>query len=155
MRAAAQANIILAEMQAARSQVMAAIDGLSEEQIAVPGIDGWSVKDHLNHLTACDEFRFFEICRVSRDGGPAFAGMTVGQDDALNELIVTLRRSLPLSQVIADMEFARSLVVDAITGASERALDSSAYGDFQVDGSVTHDIEHANAVKAWRQGEGI
>jgi len=145
----------LLEMKAARSRVLAAVDGLTEEQISRPEIDGWSVKDHLNHLTACDEFRFYEIGRISRGARPAFASMDEEQTDTLNALMVTLRRHLTVEQVMADLDFARSLVLEAIQGAPEHALSPEAYGDFPVDGSIPHDLEHAAAITAWREREGI
>ena len=155
MRVGSLRDQLLLQMKTARSRVLDAVAGLSEEQMSGPAVDGWSVKDHLNHLTACDEFRFYEIGRVSRGGQAAFRDMDNEQTDALNGLIVTLRRGLPASQVIADLEFARALVLDAIAGAPEHALSGEAYGDFPVDGSIAHDIEHAAAIAAWREREGI
>src|SRR3990172_10316249 len=105
-----------------------------------PEIDGWSVKDHLIHLTACDEFRFYEIGRVSRGARPAFASDDE-QMDTLNEAMVTVRRHLTLEELIADLEFARSLVLEAISQAPEQALSPEAYRDFPVDGGKSHDLE--------------
>src|SRR3972149_6860114 len=103
MRVGSSRDQLLLEMKAARSRVLAAVEGLSEEQMSRPEIDGWSVKDHLSHLTACDEFRFYEIGRVSRGGRPAFAGMDDEQADALNAIIVALRRKMTLEELIADL----------------------------------------------------
>ncbi|HEU4759941.1 MAG TPA: DinB family protein [Dehalococcoidia bacterium] len=155
MRALGARDQLLLEMETARARVLDAIAGLTEEQMSRPGIDGWSVKDHLNHLTACDEFRFYEIGRISRGGSPAFRDMDRDQTEALNGLIVTLRRALPLDQVRTDLQFARSLVLEAIRGAPEHALAAEPYGDFPVDGSIPHDFEHAAAITAWRQREGL
>jgi len=120
-----------------------------------PGPDGWSIKDHLTHVTFWDEIRYWEIGRVSRGGGPGFAAMDADQTDALNGLIATLRRGLSVGQVMADLEFARSRVLEAIAAAPERALDEEHYGDPAVDGSIAHDAEHAAAIMAWREREGI
>ena len=155
MRVGSSRDQLLLEMKTARSRVLAAVEGLSEEQMSRPGIDGWSVKDHLIHLTACDEFRFYEIGRISRGARPAFARMNEEQTDALNALMVALRRHLTVDEVVADLEFARSLVLEAIQRAPEHALIPEAYGDFPVDGSIAHDLEHAAAVTAWREREGI
>src|SRR3990172_4676829 len=138
MRALGARDQLLLEMETARSCVLDAVVGLTEEQMSRPGIDCWSVKDHLNHLAACDEFRFYEIGRISRGGSPAFRNMDREQTDALNELIVTLRRGLPSSQMMADLRFARSLVLEAIGGAPEHALSAEPYGDFPVNGSIPH-----------------
>ncbi len=97
---------IAAEMQEAGSEVLRAISGLSDEQMSMPAIDGWSVKDHLNHMTVWHEFRFHEISRIARGGRPAFPPFTDEQLEAVNSVTVALRRSLPVSQVLADLEFA-------------------------------------------------
>jgi len=156
MRVGSSRDQLLLEMKAARERVMAAIEGLSEEQMSRAGIDGWSVEDHLNHLTTCDEFRFYEIGRVGRGAGPAFRGMDDEQADTLNEVMVAVRRHLPLDQVLADLDFARSLVLEAVGQAPEHALSPDAYGEgFPVDGSIAHDREHAATITAWREREGI
>ena len=155
MRVGSSRDQLLLELKTARSRVLAAVEGLSEEQMSRPGIDGWSVKDHLNHLTVCDEFRFYEIGRISRGGPPAFAHVDEEQTDTLNALMVTLRRHLAVDEVVADLHFARSLVLEAIQRAPEHALSPEAYGDFPVDGSISHDLDHAAAITAWREREGI
>ena len=154
MRVGSSRDQLIVEMKAARARVLAAIEGLSDGQASRSELDGWSVKDHLAHLTACDEFRFYEIGRVSRGARPVFASDDE-QMDTLNEAMVTVRRHLTLEELIADLEFARSLVLEAISQAPEQALTPEAYGDFPVDGSISHDLEHAAAIAAWREREGI
>jgi len=154
MRVGSSRDQLVLEMKAARDRVLAAIDGLSDGQASRAELDGWSVKDHLIHLTVCDEFRFFEIGRVSRGARPAFASDDE-QMDTLNDAMVTVRRHLTLEELIADLEFARSLVLEAIQRAPEHALSPEAYGDFAVNGSIEHDLEHAAAITAWREREGI
>ena len=155
MRVGSSRDQLLLEMKAARDRVMAAIAGLRDEQASRAELDGWSVKDHLSHLTACDEFRFYEIGRVSRGARTAFASVDDEQTDALNAIIGALRRNMTLEELIADLEFARSLVLEAIGQAPEHALAPEAYGDFAVNGSIAHDLEHAAAITAWREREGI
>jgi len=155
MRVGSSRDQLLLEMKAARARVLDAVAGLTEEQISRPEIDGWSAKDQLIHMTVCDEFRFYEIGRISRGGRPGFAHMDGEQTDALNGLMVTLRRHLTVDEVMADLDFARSLVLEAIQRAPEHALSPEAYGDFPVNGSVAHDLEHAAAITGWRKREGI
>jgi len=155
MRVGGSRDQLILEVKAARERVMAAVAGLSEDQMSRPELGGWSVKDHLVHLTACDEFRFYEIGRISRGARPAFVNMNSEQTDAWNALVVTLRQHLPTAQVMADLEFARALVLEAIAQAPERALSPEAYGHFPVDGSIPHDLEHAASITAWREREGI
>jgi hypothetical protein len=155
MRVGSSRDQLILEMKAARERVLDAITGLSDAQASRAELDGWSVKDHLSHLTACDEFRFYEISRVSRGARTAFASVDDEQTDALNAIIVALRRNMTLEELIADLEFARSLVLEAIGQAPEHALAPEVYGDFAVNGSIAHDLEHAAAIAAWREREGI
>jgi len=155
MRALTDRGQLLLEMDTARGRAMEAIAGLTEAQMSQPGLDGWSVKDVLNHLTACDEFRFFEIEKVSRSGRLAYPGLSSDESDSLNHLIVTKRRSLSLSEVLRDLDAVRALVLEAISRAPDSALDPAAYVDYPVNGSISHDREHAAAIRAWRKREGI
>jgi len=41
---------LLQHYRQTREGLMSAIDGLSDEQMSEPSLDGWSVKDHLAHL---------------------------------------------------------------------------------------------------------
>lgn len=153
MRAGSQEWLVF-EMTEAWSQVVAATAGLSDEQMSRPAIGGWSVKDHLSHLTVWHEMRFHEVSRIARGGQPACLPFTDEQLEALNTLTVALRRHLPVSQVLADLEFARSLVAAAIAGCPEEALDQKRYGEVGQTG-VQHDLGHAETIRAWREREGI
>ena len=146
---------LLLEMKAARSRVLAAVDGLTEEQISRPEIDGWSVKDHLNHMTVWHEMRFHEIGRVGRGGAPSMPLLDDGEVETLNGLMVAVRRGLPVAQVLEDLDFARSLVVEAIASAPEQALREELYGGIGLRGGIAHDLEHAETIRAWREREGI
>ena len=158
MRAMTARDQLLLEMDAARDRVGEAIAGLSEDQMSRPAIDGWSVKDHLAHLTFWHEMRFFEVSRIARLGGPSFPVTDVvgGVDpiDEFNERFAANRRRLPLAQVLADLDFAREMVRQAIATAPEDQLDLRFYEEIGPNGAG-HDTEHAAMIVAWRQREGI
>jgi hypothetical protein len=148
---------LIEDMATARARVMDAISGLDEAQASRPEIDGWSVKDQLAHLTVCDEIRFHEINRISRGGRPGYVNLSGDHSDTFNEIVVSLRRTLPLDQVIEDLGAARTLVLQAIAAAPDAALDPSLYGDngYPVNGSIDHDNEHATTISAWRKRAGL
>jgi hypothetical protein len=155
MRAVRDADVIIQQLTAARSQVMDAIRGMTEDQVSESGADGWSVKDHLAHLTVWDEFRFFEISRIARGGRPGLTDVSDEAVDHLNDITSTPRRALALSQILEDLEFARALVLDAISHAPEEALDENRYGEAGLLGSAGHDEEHADAIRRIREEVGI
>lgn len=141
------------KLRNAAALVDAAVAGLTEEQASNPGIDGWSVKDHLTHLAVWHEMRFFEIGRVGRGGRsitPNFADV-----DAFNETFARTRRDLPLAQVIADLAFSREMVQRAVAECPEERLDSKHYLEASPDGGVAHETEHAEVIAAWRAKEGL
>ena len=151
MRAVRDADVIIEQLTAARTEVLKAIEGLTEEQMAEAADDGWSVKDHLTHLTVWDEFRFFEISRIARGGRAALTSVSDEQIDLLNGITSTSRRPIPLAQVLEDMEFARALVLDAISHAPEEGLDEKRYGEVSLLGAVAHDWGHAEAIQRVRE----
>lgn len=158
MRALTPQQQLIAELDHAADQVAAAISGLTDEQMSRPTIDGWSVKDHLAHLTFWHEMRFFEVSRIARGGRSGFPITEVvdGVDpiDEINERFSSNRRSLSLAQVLSDLDFARVMVRQAIVACPEDRLNLSLYEEIGPNG-VGHDIAHAEMITAWRQKEGI
>jgi hypothetical protein len=139
---------------AAHSRVREAIAGLKDDEASAPGPDGWSIKDHLTHLTLWHEMRFFEISRIARGGQPSFPLSTEEQVTPLNEAVVAYRRGLPLGQVVADLEFAWSMVEQAVSACPEDRLAHGFSGEIGPIGTA-HDLDHAVAITACRQKERI
>jgi hypothetical protein len=70
MRIGTTRDQLLLELDTVRAHVKDAIAGLTEDQASRPNLDGWSVKDHLTHLTLWHEMRFFEISRIAAAEAP-------------------------------------------------------------------------------------
>ena len=138
------------QLQRARERVLEAVAGLTDEQASRPAADGWSAKDHLTHLTAWHEFRFFEISRIARGGRAAFPDSPDERIDPINALFAENRRSLPLTQVLADLEFAWEMVLQAVAASPEDRLDQRLYAGIGLAGGAEHDIAHAEAITALR-----
>ncbi|MEX0684001.1 MAG: DinB family protein [Dehalococcoidia bacterium] len=143
------------ELESSRAQVLAAIDGLSDEEASRPAADGWSVKDHLTHIMLWHEMRFFEISRIARGGRASFPVTNEAGVEGINGWFVAGRRALTLDQVIADLEFARAMVLEAVANAPEDRLDQRLYEEIGIQGGAAHDREHAGLIIAWRQKEGL
>jgi hypothetical protein len=132
-----------------RAALMAAIEGLSDADMSLAAIDGWSVKDHLTHVTVWDEIRAAEIERISAGFEPAWRHMTEAETEAFNALTERMRSSLPLTQVMAELETSRARVLAAIDAATERGLDETRYGEAGL--RTTHEFAHAMMINSWRQ----
>jgi DinB superfamily len=158
MRAATTRDQLLLEMDAARDRVNEAIAGLADDQMSRPDLDGWSVKDHLAHLTFWHEMRFFEVSRIARGGRAGFPVTDVGAGvdpiDEINERFAANRRGLALPQVLADLDFAREMVRQAVATCPEDRLNVSLYEEIGQNGAG-HDIAHADMITAWRRREDL
>jgi hypothetical protein len=151
LRALTPHQELAAQLRAARERVMEAVAGLGDEQASRPGADGWSVKDHLTHITLWHEMRFFEISRIARGGTDSFPSSGEGRITPLNEAFAENRRQLPLAQVLADLEFAWEMVAQAVAACPQERLDERLYAEIGIPGGAEHDIEHAGAIQALRR----
>ncbi len=142
---------LAAELAAAHERVREAIAGLTDDEASVAGLDGWSIKDHLTHLTLWHEMRFFEVNRIARGGHPSFPLASEEQVTPLNETVAAYRRNLSLEQVVADLEFAWSMVEQAVAASPKERLDHGFSGDIGPVGTA-HDISHAAMISALRRG---
>lgn len=131
-----------------REELLAALDGLSDEAMVETSLDGWSVKDHLAHIALWDEVRAGEVARISAGHESAWR-TTDEQDDAYNDLGYELRRGLSLAQVRWELQSSRANLLDAIATASARGLEASLYGEAGL--RSEHEREHAGWIRSYRE----
>ncbi len=135
-----------------RKALLSAIDGLSDDLMTEPSLDGWSVKDHLAHLALWDDIRASEVVRLSAGHDSAWR-MTHDQDTAYNALGHSLRLALSLEQVRWELAASRQRLLDAISAATSRGLDGSLYAEAGL--RSFHEAEHTGWIKRWRAERGI
>src|SRR5919198_5597576 len=143
-------DALLQHYRRTREELLSAIDGLSDEWMTEPALDGWSVKDHLAHLALWDDIRASEVVRISAGHDSAWR-MTDEQEEAFNALGQALRRALSLDQVRWELATSRQRLLDAISSATPRGLDGSLYGEAGLRSS--HEAVHAGWIKRWRGTE--
>ena len=143
---------LLGHYRKTRAELLAAIDGLNDELMSEPSLDGWSVKDHRLHLAAWDDLRAGEVARIS--AGHASAWRMAGeQEDAFNAVTYALRRGLSPHQALWELESSRQRLLDTIASATPRGLDASLYGEAAL--RSTHEAQHATWIKRWRAGRRV
>lgn len=135
-----------------REELLAAIDGLSDEQMIDPSLDGWSVKDHLAHIAFWDDLRAADVVRISA-GHDSVWKLSPEQDDALNTLAYTMRRAISAEQARWELASSRQRLLDAISTATTRGLDTALYGEAGL--HSTHEAQHAAWIRRWRAERGI
>jgi len=134
-----------------RAKLLAAIDGLTDQQMSETTIDGWAVKDHLAHLALWDDLRAAEVERISAGFESAWK-MTDQQDDEYNAAGYELRRSMSAAQARWELEQSRRKLLDAITAATPEALDPSRYGAAGLHSQ--HEDQHSGWIARWRGEKG-
>ncbi|MEP6870942.1 MAG: DinB family protein [Anaerolineaceae bacterium] len=139
---------LLKHYRETRTDLLAAIDGLSDELMVAPWLDGWSVKDHLAHLALWDDVRASEVARITAGHDSAWR-MTDQQDGAYNSLGYELRAGLSLGQVLWELENSRRRLMDAIAVSAARGLDGSLYGEAGLHSG--HEAEHAGWIRRHRE----
>lgn len=138
---------LLRHYRESRNKLLAAIDGLTDEQMSAPVIDGWAVKDHLAHLALWDDIRAAEVERISAGFESAWK-MTEQQDDEHNATGYELRREMSAAQAMWELENSRRKLLDAIAKAPQEALASERYG---AAGLLSgHEDQHAEWLARWR-----
>jgi hypothetical protein len=143
---------LIAHYHAMRQDLMEAIDGLSDDALTEPSLDGWSVKDHLAHLSFWNDMRASEVERISA-GHDSVWRMTGEQDEVLNDLTHDLRTGLSLTQVRWELETTHRRLLDAIASATPEGLDGSRYGEA---GLVSrHEAQHTEWIRRWRAEQGL
>ena len=142
---------LLRHYRASREKLLAAIDGLTDDEMSEPSIDGWSVKDHLAHMALWDDIRAADVERISAGFESAWQ-VTDEEDERFNASAYDARRTMSAAQAKWELEGSRRRLLDAITNCTPRALDSSLYGAAGLRSG--HEDQHAEWLQRWRDGRG-
>lgn len=145
-------DALLRHYRQMRQELLAAIDGLSDEAMTDPSLAGWSVKDHLAHIALWDDIRAGEVVRISAGHDSAWR-MTAEHEAAFSPVAHALRTALSLDQVRWELATSMQRLLEAIASASTRGLDGSLYGEAGL--RSTHEVEHTGWITRWRGEQGI
>ena len=143
---------LLNHYRESRDKMLKTLDGLTDEQMSEPTLDGWAVKDHLAHLALWDDIRAAEVERISAGFESAWR-MTEQQNDAHNADGYEVRKSMSAAQAMWELTTSRRKLLEAIAKAPPEALDPDRYG---AAGLVSrHEGQHTEWIGRWRAERGI
>ena len=107
-----------------RSELDAAIEPLDDATLDASPAGGWSIKDHLAHLTAWER----SIAAMLR-GRPRHEGLGVdrttylGHDiDEINQEVYERNRDRPASEILADFRRSHQEIMSILEGISDEDL---------------------------------
>ena len=123
-RATTQAEL-LADIEHTWAALNAALDHLTEAQMtALKDAQGWSVKDHLIHLTTGERSVVFFL-----QGKPRHAGLGVeealflkGSDDDINAVVFQQCKDLPLVEALAQFRDVHQQLLTLLSSLTEADL---------------------------------
>jgi hypothetical protein len=142
-------------LEASHKELLAAIDGLTPEQMAIPVFADWSVKDILAHIVSWEEYTLLDFQRVAKNHMPALASFKQQEVDSFNALVMSLRRDFPLGQVMDELEANRKATIGALLALPDERLAQGQFARIWASITAGHDHEHAEDIRKWRQKEGI
>jgi hypothetical protein len=142
-------------LEQAHKELLAAIDGLTLEQMVMPVFADWSVKDILAHIVSWEEHTLLDFQRLTRGHMPALASFKQEDLDNWNALVMSLRRNFPLDQVMHELEANRKATIAALDVLPGERLAQGQFARIWATITAGHDHEHAEHIRSWRQKEGI
>ena len=145
-------DALLAHYRSMRAGLLSAVDGLNEDHLCDPSLDGWSVKDHLIHIALWDEIRAAEVQRISA-GFESLWKMSHEHETAFGPLTYELRRAATAAQALWELSSTHAALLAAISSATPRGLDASLYGEAGLPSS--HETMHALWIQRWRSERGF
>ncbi len=145
-------DALLQHYRQMRADLLAAIDGLSDEQLSDPSLDGWSVAHHLLHLALWDNIRAAEVARISAGHRSAWR-MNGDQEAAFSTLGHELRAGLSAAQARWELTTSGQRLLDALAAAAGPGLDGARYGEAGL--RSTHEAVHTGWIERWRREQGI
>ena len=149
---------LVSYLEQARNELRGSIQGLSDEQLTQSGAVGeWSVKDVLTHVVSWEETVLPDLARLARGDTPVLEAIDLyaASYDAVNAAIMSLRRKLPLDQVLRELDTSRGDFMAAVALLPDAVLVEGQFGRVLVQITAEHDEEHAQHVVEWRRTEGF
>jgi hypothetical protein len=153
---------LLVALETGRETFLDALDGLSDEQMTAPGVNGeWSLKDLLAHLTRWEAELVKLLWEVEAGLRPTTAHVGKLSVDEVNAQFYAEMRWRSLRRVLDDFHAVRNQTILRVEALSDqeltdprryawlkgRALWEVAAGD-----SFEHEAEHLDQVRLWREG---
>jgi hypothetical protein len=155
---------ILDHIRAAHDKLLAALDGLKDDEMLRPGVVGlWSVKDVLAHVTV---WQSELITALSRLGASKQIPNIVQIEDIDEWNMEQYRTNAPrgLDLILEDFHGVHKHLLKTVEGMDEKMLTNARRYPWMegeplsyliAENGFWHEAEHAEQIVAWRQANGL
>jgi hypothetical protein len=145
---------LMTTMTRSWNALLASIEGLSDEELTMPGVVGdWSVKDILAHITTWEEEGLHHLPTVAQGKKPPTYASQYGSLDGFNALKYeeNARRSLP--EVRERLLGVHDQVLDYLDTVPDELLHSrERFRNRLKWDTYSHYAMHAKHIQEWRSG---
>ena len=147
---------ILETLDTSFAELLAAIEGLSDEQMLRPWYDRWSVRDILGHIIGWHHEMDDALERISRGERPVPEGVNYDDSDAWNARFAATWQNTGPAAIVEELIASKQLFVSAAKRVPEDRFEEGRAAHRILTGTGTnHYREHAPAIREWREREGI
>ena len=149
----------LARLAESRQTLHQAIEGLSEEEMTQPQVEGvWTVKDVLGHIASWEETCLEPLQRYA-DGGP-FEVEVIEDYMAWNDEQAAHKRDVPLDTILDELANVRQGLVEAASRLSAGQWRQRVPFSWGGQGTIAevldvfyrHELGHVRHMQRWRGG---
>ncbi len=147
---------LVAELDAEFDNLLAAVDGLSDEQMLKVWYGDWSVRDILAHITGWHHEMDGALARIARGERPVPEGVDYSDADAWNARFTDTWRHASPAAVLEELRASKeAFAAAARLVPDDRFEEGRAAYRILHNAGIDHYREHAPAIREWRRGEGI
>lgn len=150
---------LVEQIKGAHSKLDAAVDGLTYEQMSLPGVESdWSVRDVLAHILFWEQRALF-LLKSARDGYTKTDDRWIGNVDDLNATNHVSNKNRPVQDVIDEERTVFSTLLRILDATTEETLFARGLFSWVRGHSLAsvvagetfeHILDHIDALNRWR-----
>ena len=149
-------DALLREMEAGFDSLLAAVDGLTEEQMGRVWYGDWSVRDILAHVAGWHREEIAMLERMARGERPVPESADYTDYDAWNARFAAKWRAASAGDVLAELKASEEAYLAAASRLPEERFEEGRTAQRLVQqGCTEHYREHADEIREWRKREAI
>jgi len=156
---------ILEELEKQREHFLDALEGLSDEELQIPGVVGdWSIKDIMVHISRWEAELVKLLFQAHLGQRPSSAHFTQGNVDESNQQWFEEGRHRPVERTLEDFHAVRNQTILRVEQFSDRDITDPRrfswsaqrpLAEWIASDSFEHEAEHVDQIIAWRKQKGI
>ncbi len=147
---------LLQQEDAGFHSLLSAIDGLSDEAMTRVWYGEWCVRDILAHIAGWHREMAEAFDRLARGERPVPEGVDYSDDEAWNARFAAAQRNTSPQAMVEELKASHTAFVAAAHQVPEdRFQEGRAAYRILHNAGIDHYREHAPAIRAWRQKEGM